>query len=111
MVKTGHLRGGHVKTCGCVPLSQRLTMVNGTCVEVLQAAKTVRKNNTSGVPGVDWIASRKRWRATICFQGKRHYLGSFVLFQDAVKARKAAEAEFHDKFLDEFARASAQADS
>ena len=51
-----------------------LTYIDGTCVEMLRA-KTVRKNNTSGVPGVEWYARKQRWRATICFKGKRHYLG------------------------------------
>lgn len=106
--KTVHLRSGHVKSCGCigrVGIGKYLTYVNGTCVEMLQA-KTVRRNNTSGVPGVDWREGKKRWRASICFQGKRYYLGNYIHFEDAVKARKKAEKELHDKFLDEYARAS-----
>ena len=39
----------------------------------------------------------------ICFKGKRHYLGSHARFEDAVKARKRAEEELHDRFLREFA--------
>ena len=78
-----------------------------TCVEML-AAKTVRKNNTSGVPGVDWWASKRRWRAAICFKGKRYYLGSYGRFEDAVKARKRAEEELHDGFLREFAAETAE---
>ena len=66
-------------------------------------AKTVRRNNTSGIPGVDWVASKQRWRASICFKGKRHYLGCYRLFDDAVKARKRGEEELHDTFLREFA--------
>ena len=117
-VKTAHLRGGHVKTCsaavcgGGMTISSHLTFVDGTCVEMLRA-KTVRCNNTSGVPGVDWRASKQRWRATICFKGKRYYLGSYILFEDAVKARKRGEEDLHDKFLREFdaqnGRAAAEA--
>ena len=72
MVKTYHLRSGHTKSCGCQNgaggprHALGLTYVDGTCVEML-AAKTVRKNNTSGVPGVDWWSSKQRWRAAICF--------------------------------------------
>ena len=80
-----------------------LTYVDGTCLEMLRA-KTVRRNNTSGVPGVDWWSSKGRWRASICFKGQRRYLGSFVQFEDAVKARKRAEEELHDKFVSEFAQ-------
>ena len=50
VVKTCHLRCGHTTSCGCVP---RINYVAGTCIELLRS-KTVRRNNTSGVPGVDW---------------------------------------------------------
>lgn len=103
VAKTAHLRSGHVKTCGCVAIRERLTLVEGTCVEMLQA-KTVRRNNTSGVPGVEWMKGARRWRATICFQGKRRYLGKYVRFEDAVKARKEAEAQFHDAFVERYSK-------
>lgn len=108
VVKTCHLRGGHTKSCGCKNGSGGprdalgLTYIDGTCVEML-AAGTVRRNNTSGVPGVDWLAKKQRWRATICFKGKRRYLGSHEKFEDAVKARKRGEEEYHNKFLEEYA--------
>lgn len=110
--KTVHLRAGHVKSCGCVSsggIGKYLTYVDGTCVEMLQA-KTVRRNNTSGVPGVDWRPTKLRWRASICFQGKRHYLGSYSCFDDAVDARKRAETELHDRFLREYAKTASQKD-
>ena len=65
-------------------------------------ARTVRKNNTSGMPGVDWLARKGSWRATICFKGKRLYLGSYKRFEDAAQARKQAEEEIYDTFLREF---------
>lgn len=104
VVKTGHLRSGHTKSCGCLhgPGGPRsalgLTYIDGTCVEML-AAKTVRRNNTSGVPGVDWRRSKQAWRASICFKGQRYYLGSYRNFEDAVRARKRAEESLHDSFL------------
>ena len=120
VVKTKLLRSGHAKSCGSTcsqwPEGQpqpvgvagraSLTYIDGTCVEML-AAKTVRCNNTSGVPGVDWRASSGLWRASICFKGKRYYLGSYARFEDAVKARKRGEEELHDKFLSEFTQAAA----
>ena len=83
-----------------------LTYVDGTCVEMIRAS-TLRCNNTSGVPGVDWWAAKGKWRATICFKGKRYYLGSYSHFEEAVQARKRGEAELHDPFLDEYAGAAA----
>ncbi len=109
VAKTQHLRGGHTKTCGCqndpggARFALGLTYIDGTCVEML-AAKTVRRNNTSGVPGVDWWAAKQRWRAVICFKGKRRYLGSYTRFEDAVEARKRAEEELFNPFLQEFAQ-------
>ena len=82
-----------------------LTFVDGTCVEMIRA-RTKRCNNTSGVPGVDWVASKGRWRAVICFQGKRRYLGSYAKFEDAVKARKRAEEELFEPFLREYDKAA-----
>ena len=106
---TKDLRRGRRTSCGCdgpaIPLSPgeqgraSLTYIDGTCLEML-AARTVRRNNTSGVPGVEWMRKKQRWRATICFKGKRRYLGSFDIFDDAVKARKRAEEELFDKFVD-----------
>ena len=109
VVLTYRLRSGHTSSCGCLVAGRGpgadlpgLTYIDGTCVEML-AAKTVRRNNTVGVPGVDWCAQKGRWRATLCFKGRRHYLGSYTQFEDAVKARKRAEEELVAPFLREFA--------
>lgn len=107
VVKTCHLRDGHTLSCGCLGAGsglKGLTYVDGTCVEMLRA-KTVRRNNTSGVPGVDWRASKGVWRASICFKGERRYLGSFDRFEDAVRARMQAEEELHDSFVRSFSDA------
>ena len=108
VVRTNRLRSGHTSSCGCAApgaspgTGLSLTYIDGTCVEMLRA-KTVRRNNTSGVPGVDWRADTGRWRAVICFKGQRRYLGSYKRFEDAVKARKRGEEEYHDRFLREVA--------
>ena len=110
-VTTRDLRRGRRTSCGCdrpvVDPSPggfgraSLTYIDGTCVEMIRS-RTVRSNNTSGVPGVDWWASKNRWRATICFQGRRRYLGSFQNFEEAVKARRRAEEELIEPFLQRF---------
>ena len=108
VAQSRHLRSGHVTSCGCAQKKalESLTYVDGTCVEMLRA-RTVRKNNTSGVPGVDWRPDKHSWRASICFKGKRHYLGGYARFEDAVAARKRAEENLHDSFLREFAEKQA----
>ena len=103
VVKTDRLRSGRTVSCGCrrPETGLKLTYVDGTCVEMLRA-KTVRRNNTSGVPGVDWMMKKQRWRATICFKGTRHYLGSYKNYEDAVKARKMGEEKYHNSFVRQF---------
>ena len=115
---TVRLRSGHCTSCGCDRAHfddspgacgrASLTYVDGTCVEML-ATRPVRSNNTSGVPGVDWQADKQLWRATICFKGRRRFLGRYARFEDAVKARKRAEDELFEPFLEEFARTAAEA--
>ena len=110
VVKTEKLRCGKTKSCGCLrnpnnPLG--LTFVDGTCVEFL-VSKAMHKNNTSGVPGVNWLACRQSWRAVIDFKGKRYYLGCYRKLEDAIKARKRGEEEFFETFLQEYDSIQAQ---
>lgn len=102
MVETGHLRSGQT-SCGC---KNSFTFVDGTCVELIRA-RTVRRNNTSGVTGVEYMPALDKWKAVIFFKGKRHYLGIYARFEDAVKASKRGEKEYFDAFLDEFDASSA----
>lgn len=111
VMRTALLRNGQSVSCGCDsgPVGlESLTYVDGTCLEMLRA-KTVRRNNTSGFPGVDWRPERGKWRAAISFKGKRYSLGYYDRLEDAVKARRQGEEELHDKFLREYAGASASA--
>ena len=116
VVTTSRLRSGHTRSCGCIcsPGGSRtvlgLTYIDGTCVEMIRS-RTVRSNNTSGIPGVDWQAKKQRWRASICFKGKRRYLGSYEKFEDAVRARKQAEEELFKPFLREFVQNARTAES
>ncbi len=56
-----------------------------------------RSDNTSGAVGVVWHKTKKRWMAGTNLNGKYQYLGLFETFDEAVAARKAAEAKhgFH----------------
>ena len=103
VAKTVHLRAGKVTSCGCAKAARsadalRLHYIDGTCVEMLRK-NPVRSNNRSGVTGVDWRKRSRRWRASICFKGTRYNLGEYEKFEDAVRARKEAEARTHGSFL------------
>lgn len=93
VVRTGHLRSGHVTSCGeCAATGVKsLTYVDGTCVEMIRA-KTIRRNNTSGVPGVDWRSSKGTWRASICFKGKRYY-PEYFNYMNLVYFKEIQQAE------------------
>lgn len=57
-----------------------------------------RRNNTSGIPGVNWDARRSCWVAKICRDRKQHYLGSFDSLQAAADAYARAKRALHPFF-------------
>ena len=58
--------------------------------------------NTSGVRGVYFDKHTHKWRARLTFKGKLMNFGSFEQFEDAVAARKKAEAEYFGSALDAY---------
>lgn len=50
------------------------------------------RNNRSGVSGVHWDTRRRKWAAQQRVDGVNHSLGRFATFDEAVAARRAAEA-------------------
>lgn len=54
----------------------------------------IRKDNTSGIKGVNWNKKRNKWHARIQFNNQR--IGEFFdTFEEAIKWRKEKEKEFH----------------
>lgn len=60
------------------------------------------RNNKSGVKGIYWNKANKNWCSQITKEGRRITVGSFLLLEDAIKARKEAE----EKHFGEFSRKS-----
>lgn len=52
------------------------------------------RRNASGVMGVDYHTATQKWRARIIVDQVEHHLGVFDTSQQAIDARKAAEARF-----------------
>ena len=105
----GNLRAGITRSCGCLREEQRrenmkkaIHFVGGTCVERIASRKTFA-SNTTGHRGV-YRRENNRWRASIGFRGKIYNLGTFLNYEDAVKARLEAEERLYDPFLAEYAR-------
>jgi len=62
------------------------------CMITQARNKRVKKNSTSGVRGVTWDSSNKKWVARIKTNGKMKYLGGFSSIPEAKKCRQEAEA-------------------
>ncbi len=56
--------------------------------------KAINKNNTSGVTGVTWSKSRRKWIAQIHIGKIGKALGGFDRVEDAIAARKNAETRY-----------------
>jgi len=55
---------------------------------------SLRKDNISGVMGVNWYKAYKKWRAYVFVSGKHIGLGYYSDWFDAVCARKAADHKY-----------------
>ena len=109
-VPSGYLNSGGTKSCGCLlresgsrAIKKAIEIrkdyyIDGT--DVYQLSRKCRPNNTSGVVGVYYDKSTKRWKARIGFKKKQYYLGSSKDINVAIKLRKDAEESLHGKFLD-----------
>lgn len=58
----------------------------------------IRKDNTSGFPGVIWSKRDERWVARINYNGRLIHIGNFVNFEGAVSARIEAERRYFKDF-------------
>lgn len=55
---------------------------------------SMREDNTSGVVGVTWSRTRRKWAAQIVVDYKTIPLGRYTTFAEAVRARKEAEQKY-----------------
>lgn len=74
--------------------------VDGTQLSRIKSDKLI-SSNTSGCRGVYFDKCSGKWRARLKFKGKLMNFGSYANFEDAVKARKAAEQEYYGEFLNQ----------
>ena len=63
-----------------------------------QANSKLRKDNTSGYKGVNFIPKTKNWQASIRLKGKKLYLGHFVNKELAARAYNSAAKLYFGKF-------------
>lgn len=60
--------------------------------------KSISKNNTSGVTGVQWDKRTGKWKVGIIKNREYIFLGYFASKEDAIKARIKAELELFSKY-------------
>jgi hypothetical protein len=115
LVRGDSLKSGFTKSCGCVqketakkinPIMRQehfdKLVVEGTLLSALKETRKLNKNNTSGVKGVSWNKSKKKWDAKIWFKGKGIYLGRFPNKQDAITARLEAEDKYFKPMINKY---------
>ena len=90
------LLNGVYQSCGCLR-TERLLESNGyvenTCLRMVLSDR-IRRDNTSGCRGV--FQKRDKWSARIQYKGRIYSLGTYSRIEDAIKARKSAEAWVKD---------------
>lgn len=115
IVLKSSLLGGYSKSCGCykrevsiemgkqncqnLKKSPEIGYVEGTYIHLISNNK-LPSHNTSGIKGVFWDSSKRKWRAEIQFKSKVYYLGRFDDINEAIAVRKEAEDRLHGSFLD-----------
>ena len=59
---------------------------------------TTRKDNTSTHTGVIYHKRLKKWQVSICINGLRKHIGSYIDFDEAVRVRTEQEAIHYKEF-------------
>jgi hypothetical protein len=102
------LKRGEIVTCGC---SRELGIKNARKnlleeksidgVQIPLLTKKVRSDSGTGHKGVHKRKRRGKeyYEASITVKGTRKYLGTFKNLNDAIKARKKAEIEYHEPYI------------
>ena len=107
------------QSCGCLfseKASERilkyntLGMYQGTNTSMIRDTSKLSKSNTSGVRGVCWDASKKKWAAHIGFQSRRIKLGCYNTIEEAAAVRKAAEEQYFAPIVAQYDAEKAKAE-
>lgn len=109
LVRLDSLTAGATQSCGCMGEKNILKMreaagfVSGT--QVSKLLRIMEKNAEAPdeeMIGVGYDKRSRKWRASLKFQGIVHRLGSYDTAAEAAQARRAAEREWFETFLQDF---------
>lgn len=80
------------------PLNNRIENLRGCSLSENQYNSKTPKNNISGVKGVHWCNTKRKWVAKISVNNKNKYIGSFHDLTLASYACDAARKKYHGEF-------------
>lgn len=90
-----YLTTGETQSCGCLKKDKEISNLRDRYnPDSLKIAK-IRVDNKSGVKGVSYDKTNKKWRADIRVNGKQLKLGAWKDKQTAIAARKIAEEKYY----------------
>lgn len=98
-IKFHHLLNGH--DCDHInrnPLNNRRCNLRKCTKQENNYNHSLRIDNTSGISGVHWYTSRKKWVARIGINGKQKLLGRFDSRDEAITIRLQAESTYYKDF-------------
>ena len=109
-VSSKRLRNGINMSCGCYQKERQKYSMNklhkkqfieNTNIDLI-VKQDANKNSKSGVRGVHWCKSKKKWIATLKLQKVLLLNESFENKEDAIKARKEAEEKYFKPILEKY---------
>ena len=87
----GYAPGGNIDHINRNPSDNRIENLRHVSQQCNMRNRRISKRNKTGVSGVSWDKMSKKWRSSIRVNGKEHYIGCFIDFDDAVCARLSVE--------------------
>lgn len=97
-------------SCGCyqkerqkysINKLQEKQLIENTNIDLIKKAEA-NSNSKSGVRGVHWCKSKKKWIASLTFQNRLVLNKSFNDKNKAIQARKEAEEKYFKPILDKY---------
>lgn len=78
-------------------LNNRVSNLRDVSRQQNNCNRRVRKDSSSGILGVYWIARKKKWTSEVRLDNRKRCLGYFSTIEEAAAARKRADVElgFH----------------
>lgn len=92
LLHTGQWPVEHIDHINGVRSDNRISNLRAVSFAENQRNRRIHSSNKSGVIGVDWHKATNKWRAQIGGKPNNIHLGLFPTIEEAIAARKSAEA-------------------